>query len=63
MEALPLELAAVYCGISKRHLWAATNKGELHRAKHEKLVFYRKSDLDRWKLGYPPNPAQNALVN
>jgi len=57
MEALPLKLAAIYCGVSKAHLWAATNKGELSRAKHEKLVFYKKSDLDKWKLGYLPASA------
>jgi len=56
-EVLPIKLAALYCGVSINHLRAVTSKGELNRAKHEKLVFYRKSDLDRWKLGHPPNPA------
>jgi len=55
MDVLPLKLAAIYCGISKSHLRSIADKGEVNKIKHEKLVFFNKKDLDRWKAGHSPN--------
>lgn len=50
MEVMDGEQAARYLKMSKRSLYILKDRGEIKFSQHDRMMFFRKADLDEWVL-------------
>lgn len=50
MEVMDGEQAAKYLKISKKSLYTLKDRGEIEFSQHDRMMFFRKADLDEWVL-------------
>lgn len=50
MEVMDGEQAAKYLKMSKRSLYSLKDRGEIEFSQHDRMMFFRKADLDEWVL-------------